>query len=155
MPSHRHVDMEYGAPSLGTLTSRDHRRTARLVAIKGASARSCFRGHGSTAVSMSPNVPLLNWAADSGPICGNGVVERGEQCDCGFHDADCADRCCHARHNVVGAPGCTLRIGAVCSPSAGQCCDEACGFKNLSNVCAEETECREQATCEYPLSQGH
>ncbi|KAH7944987.1 hypothetical protein HPB49_004564 [Dermacentor silvarum] len=59
MPSLRHVDMEYGAPSLGTLTSRDHRRTARPVPIKGASARSCFSGHGSTAVTMSPNVPLL------------------------------------------------------------------------------------------------
>ncbi|XP_037556826.2 uncharacterized protein LOC119433643 [Dermacentor silvarum] len=59
MPSLRHVDMEYGAPSLGTLTSRDHRRTARPVPIKGASAHSCFSGHGSTAVTMSPNVPLL------------------------------------------------------------------------------------------------
>nr|XP_037278268.1 disintegrin and metalloproteinase domain-containing protein 10-like [Rhipicephalus microplus] len=86
--------------------------------------------------------------AHSGPICGNGVVERGEQCDCGSQDADCSDQCCHSRHNVDGAAGCTLRAGANCSPSAGQCCDESCGFKNVSTMCGEETECREEAVCE-------
>ncbi|KAL3227019.1 hypothetical protein MRX96_024383 [Rhipicephalus microplus] len=83
--------------------------------------------------------------AHSGPICGNGVVERGEQCDCGSHDADCSDQCCHSRHNVDGAAGCTLRVRSLI---AGQCCDESCGFKNVSTVCGEETECRQKAVCD-------
>ncbi|XP_077484519.1 disintegrin and metalloproteinase domain-containing protein 10-like [Amblyomma americanum] len=86
--------------------------------------------------------------ADSGPICGNGVVEEGEECDCGIHDSDCTEQCCHARHNAAGAPACTLRVGADCSPSAGQCCDEQCGFKNSSTACGEETECRGRSFCD-------
>ncbi|XP_031292019.1 disintegrin and metalloproteinase domain-containing protein 15 isoform X2 [Camelus dromedarius] len=46
-------------------------------------------------------------------ICGNMLVEPGEQCDCGFPD-DCADPCCDYHT-------CQLRPGAQCA-SDGLCC---------------------------------
>ena len=47
------------------------------------------------------------------PVCGNGFVEPGEQCDCGLPD-DCKNPCCDAS-------SCMLKEDAVCA--TGQCCD--------------------------------
>ncbi|XP_036078536.1 disintegrin and metalloproteinase domain-containing protein 8 isoform X1 [Rousettus aegyptiacus] len=49
-----------------------------------------------------------------GPVCGNGFVERGEQCDCG-QPQDCRDACCNAT-------SCRLAAGAECAH--GACCRE-------------------------------
>ena len=51
------------------------------------------------------------------PICGNKIVEKGEQCDCG--DANtCTEECC----NPAGSNNqCKLRIEKICSPSQGLC----------------------------------
>ncbi len=43
-------------------------------------------------------------------ICGNQVVEEGEECDCGFKE-DCTEDCCR----VAGETnGCTLKAGKTC-----------------------------------------
>lgn len=55
------------------------------------------------------------------PICGNGIPEGDEQCDCGVEDpTECTniDPCCK--------PDCSLASGAECSPKAGECCDQSC-----------------------------
>ncbi|OQR69307.1 disintegrin and metalloproteinase domain-containing protein 12-like [Tropilaelaps mercedesae] len=53
-----------------------------------------------------------------GPSCGNGIVEDGEECDCGPVHL-CTSKCCDART-------CTLTPGATCGH--GECCDlETCG----------------------------
>ena len=31
-------------------------------------------------------------------VCGNSVVEPGEQCDCGPGELDCTDPCCYPAH---------------------------------------------------------
>ncbi|MCL4144543.1 UNVERIFIED_CONTAM: hypothetical protein GTU68_030727 [Idotea baltica] len=51
-------------------------------------------------------------------ICGNGVVEEGEECDCGWQE-DCEESCCFP---MVSNPPrnhrpCTLRPRKICSPS--------------------------------------
>ncbi|XP_055258514.1 disintegrin and metalloproteinase domain-containing protein 15 isoform X8 [Moschus berezovskii] len=53
-------------------------------------------------------------------VCGNMLVEPGEQCDCGFPD-DCTDPCCDCFT-------CQLRPGAQCA-SDGLCCHncQVCG----------------------------
>ena len=51
-------------------------------------------------------------------ICGNGVVEIGEECDCGWEE-DCDESCCFPMKNnpkKYETP-CTLRPSKVCSPS--------------------------------------
>lgn len=47
------------------------------------------------------------------PVCGNGFVEEGEQCDCGLPE-HCDNTCCNATT-------CTLYANASCA--TGACCD--------------------------------
>jgi len=46
-------------------------------------------------------------------ICGNMVVEEGEECDCGYADDDSCltDQCCFGRNDTIG---CTRRPGKNC-----------------------------------------
>uniref|UniRef100_A0A8C3SNH1 ADAM metallopeptidase domain 23 n=1 Tax=Chelydra serpentina TaxID=8475 RepID=A0A8C3SNH1_CHESE len=50
------------------------------------------------------------------PECGNGYVEAGEECDCGFR-MECYENCCKK---------CSLSNGAHCSD--GPCCNTSCLF---------------------------
>lgn len=109
-----------------------------LDAIEDSKKRNCFQ-------------------ASEGAFCGNKIVEIGEECDCGFNDEECADKCCYPR--VISevdlglnatAKGCTRRARTQCSPSQGPCCDSnSCKFvSSFSNVtCKEETECSWSSTC--------
>ena len=47
------------------------------------------------------------------PVCGNGFVESGEQCDCGLPEY-CTNTCCNATT-------CMLFSNATCA--TGKCCD--------------------------------
>lgn len=38
-------------------------------------------------------------AVSAGAFCGNKIVEAGEECDCGYDDAECTDKCCHPRQS--------------------------------------------------------
>lgn len=78
-------------------------------------------------------------------FCGNQIYEPGEECDCGFSQADCdqmGDKCCvphEARGN--GGPGpCKRKPGAQCSPSQGYCCNpDTCSLhgKNEEKICRQ------------------
>ncbi|XP_038106016.1 uncharacterized protein LOC6045606 [Culex quinquefasciatus] len=67
------------------------------------------------------------------PVCGNGFVEPGEQCDCGLPEF-CDNSCCNPRT-------CMLHSNASCA--TGQCCDLlTCKPKIGGTVCREgEGEC--------------
>uniref|UniRef100_A0A182YRH8 Disintegrin and metalloproteinase domain-containing protein 12 n=1 Tax=Anopheles stephensi TaxID=30069 RepID=A0A182YRH8_ANOST len=61
-------------------------------------------------------------------VCGNGLLEPGEQCDCGRRDS-CDNSCCDART-------CQLRANATCA--TGACCDLAtCQPKQAGSVCRQ------------------
>ncbi|KAI9218483.1 Metallo-peptidase family M12-domain-containing protein [Blastocladiella britannica] len=47
-------------------------------------------------------------------ICGNGMVEDGEQCDCGGVQGCAGNACCNT--------DCTLKSGAVCDDQSDNCC---------------------------------
>jgi len=71
------------------------------------------------------------------PLCGNGGIDFGEECDCG--DAD-TDTCCECAT-------CTLKAGMECS-SQEPCCDDTCQFKSSGTVCrAAVGECDLEEVC--------
>ncbi|XP_067457960.1 zinc metalloproteinase-disintegrin-like VLAIP-A [Thunnus thynnus] len=64
-------------------------------------------------------------------VCGNGFVERGEQCDCGTVE-ECNNPCCNATT-------CTLKEGSQCAE--GECC-ENCKILPRSRECRrKQDEC--------------
>ncbi|NXW95415.1 ADAM2 protein, partial [Alopecoenas beccarii] len=68
-------------------------------------------------------------------ICGNGVVEPGEQCDCGTAENCLLDKCC--------TPQCTFKTGVKCS--VGLCC-EKCQLKSKNTPCRPPAD----AQCDLP-----
>ncbi|XP_043845993.1 disintegrin and metalloproteinase domain-containing protein 1-like [Dromiciops gliroides] len=59
-----------------------------------------------------------------GPFCGDHVVDRGEECDCGSVGDCMKDRCC--------LPSCRLRRGSACA--SGPCCSK-CKFLKAATPC--------------------
>lgn len=56
---------------------------------------------------------LLLVFVESGPFCGNGIVEGTEQCDCGLYK-DCKDPCCIARGDPGYTDYCVLSANSQC-----------------------------------------
>ncbi|XP_062562207.1 uncharacterized protein LOC134225837 isoform X2 [Armigeres subalbatus] len=107
--------------------------------------------------SLKAIEPVLNAKARSAKgcftepqasICGNGVVEHGEQCDCGWEE-DCKDSCCYpmSRHPRFDQKPCTLTPKAQCSPSQGPCCTLECTLKT-GDKCRDDNGCRDPAYCD-------
>ncbi|KAK3094401.1 hypothetical protein FSP39_001269 [Pinctada imbricata] len=85
--------------------------------------------------------------------CGNGIVEDGEECDCGYEE-DCTDTCCNPK--ITGQDrsiDCKLKADAQCSPTAGPCCTSSCNFvtSTANKLCRAATDCMQSQNCEYPL----
>ncbi|CAH1406553.1 unnamed protein product [Nezara viridula] len=107
--------------------------------------------------SLNSINPVLNSKARSSKgcftepqvaICGNGVVEDGEQCDCGWEE-DCKEDCCYPqrRHPPIEQPPCHLTPHSICSPSQGPCCTPECGLK-FGDKCREDNGCRDSSYCD-------
>lgn len=81
-------------------------------------------------------------------ICGNGIVENGEQCDCGWEE-DCKEDCCYPqrRHPPLEQPPCHLTPHSVCSPSQGPCCTAECSLK-FGDKCRDDNGCRDSSYCD-------
>lgn len=93
----------------------------------------------------------------TGAFCGNKIVEAGEECDCGYDDDECVDKCCYPKQvseldkiKNDTAKGCNRKYGTQCSPSQGPCCSsETCQFVPLSHrvQCRAESDCNYNSTC--------
>ncbi|KAK9766303.1 hypothetical protein K7432_004696 [Basidiobolus ranarum] len=69
-------------------------------------------------------------------MCGNGIKELGEECDCGT-TAECP--CC--------TPQCKLKPGAVCSDDGDECCKD-CRLKPANTLCRPAiSECDINEVC--------
>lgn len=76
----------------------------------------------------------------SGQQCGNGIVEPGEECDCGGTEGCGDNQCCEPTT-------CKFRSGAVCDDSNEDCC-RSCQLATNGTVCRQSTgDCDPQETC--------
>ncbi|VDK17287.1 unnamed protein product [Anisakis simplex] len=74
--------------------------------------------------------------AFGGARCGNGLLEAGEECDCGTVSL-CTSKCCNAET-------CKLVDGAQCA--SGECCDsQTCQVKKATIICRHATN-----SCDLP-----
>ncbi|KAK7871976.1 hypothetical protein R5R35_004767 [Gryllus longicercus] len=97
------------------------------------------------------------FTASEGAFCGNKIVEAGEECDCGYDDNECKDKCCYPRQvsdkdraENETAKGCYRRKGTQCSPSQGPCCSsETCRFvpEHYGVTCKQESDCSWSSKC--------
>ncbi|KAI1293488.1 Disintegrin and metalloproteinase domain-containing protein 28 [Halotydeus destructor] len=72
-------------------------------------------------------------------ICGNGLIEQGEECDCAYLDDRCRRKCCDM-------DTCKLRGNSRCS--SGECCYD-CQFKSRDDVCRQRnSHCDEAENCD-------
>jgi hypothetical protein len=72
--------------------------------------------------------------------CGNGIVEEGEECDCGGEKACAANNCCEPKT-------CKFKNNAVCDDSNEDCCRE-CQFASSTTVCRASTgKCDPEEKC--------
>lgn len=67
----------------------------------------------------------------SGSVCGNGIVEPGEDCDCGSADK-CKNTCCDPKT-------CKFTQGSVCDPFNEDCCTSQCQFAGTDKTCRAST----------------
>jgi len=77
----------------------------------------------------------------TGSQCGNGIVESGEECDCGG-ESGCGDNpCCNPET-------CRFTSGSVCDPTNDECCDGQCQLRSAGSVCRPSTgDCDPEETC--------
>ncbi|KAJ8365563.1 hypothetical protein SKAU_G00143940 [Synaphobranchus kaupii] len=106
--------------------------------------RLVFRG-GGLCLKNQPSPSDIVTVAD----CGNGLLEKGEQCDCGTPE-ECRDKCCDAAT-------CMFTEGSACAQ--GACCrdcqtDSKLCVRMVSSVCRDQvsgTPCRESVNvCDLP-----
>ncbi|XP_014811435.1 PREDICTED: disintegrin and metalloproteinase domain-containing protein 32-like [Calidris pugnax] len=111
--------------------------TLEALRVGGVKAFSkCSIREFKTFLKRNKNCPFirhpLRHASYRVTVCGNGVVEPGEQCDCGAAEACALDTCC--------TPRCKFKPGMQCS--LGLCC-ENCQFKRKNSPCrpAADAQC--------------
>lgn len=109
------------------------RRESSHVFLTG----SLMQGVGRTNTSCLLD-PDSNVATISLQMCGNGIVESGEDCDPGEGiDSPCCD-----------SSTCKFKNGAVCDPASSPCCTDNCSFAPSTKVCRPSIDSK----CDTPES---
>ncbi|KAI0420456.1 zinc metalloprotease mde10 [Xylaria grammica] len=77
----------------------------------------------------------------TGSQCGNGIVEQGEDCDCGGDTGCQGNSCCDPQT-------CKFTANSVCDYANEDCCTNQCQFASNGTVCRASTgTCDLQETC--------
>ena len=83
-------------------------------------------------------------------LCGNYLIDPGEECDCGPTVDGCEvfDPCCEAPS--LGHNGCRVprELDRHCSPRASPCCTRDCNVETTPAVCRTSTECSHESRCD-------
>lgn len=97
-------------------------------------------GLGSNRVRDSCLVSNRNLTTLTGSQCGNGIVESGEDCDCGGETGCAGNTCCNPTT-------CRFINDSVCDDSNDACCT-SCQFTPANTVCRASTGvCDREETC--------
>ncbi|PIO15221.1 hypothetical protein AB205_0120870, partial [Aquarana catesbeiana] len=127
--NHITADEKCGQPSTGKQWIMEQGTKAGYM--PGLEFSSCSRMELAAIFREGGGKCLFNVPAPSSVFgkaqCGNLVVEKGEQCDCGLTQ-ECADPCCNAST-------CQLVAGAECA-SDGLCCEQ-CKINPAGTLCRE------------------
>ena len=95
---------------------------------------------GRNSVNSSALVDNKGVTTVTGQQCGNGIVEEGEDCDCGGTSSCGNNTCCDPKT-------CKFVGSAVCDDSNEDCCNN-CQYMSSGSVCRPSTgECDPQETC--------
>lgn len=79
-----------------------------VLNTKARSSKGCFTGTKKHLKIQEIFLKLLLFLEPQPAICGNGVVEEGEECDCGWEE-DCKDSCCFPMSSAQSALACKLK----------------------------------------------
>jgi hypothetical protein len=105
------------------------------------SSLTCLPGslmQGSSLNTSCIKPPNISQRILSLQMCGNGIVEAGEECDPGLaSNSTCCDQ-----------TTCKFRTGAVCDPSNSACCTDSCQLASAGQVCRPAKD----AQCDFPES---
>ncbi|ODQ68456.1 hypothetical protein NADFUDRAFT_49096 [Nadsonia fulvescens var. elongata DSM 6958] len=77
-----------------------------------------------TCLTQNSNVKLIE-----GGVCGNGIVEEGEECDCGGEEGCIGNSCCDPTT-------CKFKDGSQCDDANEQCCSN-CKYASASTICRD------------------
>ncbi|XP_018421920.1 PREDICTED: disintegrin and metalloproteinase domain-containing protein 15 [Nanorana parkeri] len=125
--NHNAVDGKCGQPSTGKYWIME--QGTRAGYMPGLEFSNCSRSELDAIFKQGGGKCLFNVPSPSSVFgqarCGNLVVEKGEECDCGLTQ-ECTDPCCNAST-------CQLVAGAECA-SDGLCCEQ-CKIQPLATLC--------------------
>jgi len=111
-----------------------------LTQFSACSVGNVCTAIGRNSVNTTCLAPNKGVVTITGQQCGNGIVEAGEDCDCGGV-ASCGNNPC------CDATTCKFKTGAVCDDSNEDCC-KSCKFSTNGTVCRASTGfCDPAETC--------